>query len=92
MPLMFFYNVLSGKKENFKPLKAGQVRFYTCGPTVYDYAHIGNLRTFIFEDLLRRSLKFNGYRVYKVMNLTDVDDNFFKRAREESKSLKFISG
>ncbi len=66
------YNYLSRKKETFKPIKKGQVGFYTCGPTVYNYAHIGNLRTYIFEDILRRSLEFAGYKVKHVMNITDV--------------------
>src|SRR5690242_8856484 len=56
----------------FEPLHPGEVGLYTCGPTVYDYAHIGNLRTYIFEDILRRVLAFNGYRVKHVMNITDV--------------------
>jgi cysteinyl-tRNA synthetase len=58
--------------RDFVPLRAGEVRMYTCGPTVYDYAHIGNLRTYIFEDSLRRVLDFNGYSVKHVMNITDV--------------------
>ncbi len=66
------YNTLTRKKEVFKPLKSKEVRMYTCGPTVYDYAHIGNLRAFIFEDLLRRVLEFSGYKVMHVMNITDV--------------------
>ena len=87
---MFFYNVLSGKTEKFKPTKGKLVRFYTCGPTVYDYAHVGNLRTFIFEDLLRRSLRHEGYKVFQVMNLTDVDDKIIKRAKAEGKTIKSI--
>ena len=66
------YNTLSRKKENFRPLKDKKVGLYTCGPTVYWYAHIGNLRSYIFEDILRRVLQFNGYRVKHVMNITDV--------------------
>ncbi len=73
MPLSFF-NTLSGKVEEFKPLEAGRVRMYTCGPTVYDYAHIGNFRTFVFQDILRRHLKYRGYQILHVMNVTDVDD------------------
>jgi len=88
---MFFYNVLSGKKEKFKPLKGKLVRFYTCGPTVYDYAHVGNLRTYVFDDLLRRTLKYDGYKVRQVMNITDVDDKIIKRAQKERKSIKGIS-
>jgi cysteinyl-tRNA synthetase len=66
------YNTLSRTKEEFVPLKAGQVGMYTCGPTVYDYAHIGNLRTYVFEDVLRRALEYNGLQVNQVMNITDV--------------------
>ncbi len=66
------YNTLSRTKEEFVPLKTGQVGMYTCGPTVYDYAHIGNLRTYIFEDVLRRALEYNGLQVNQVMNITDV--------------------
>jgi len=67
-----FFNSLTRSKQEFKPLKAGSVGLYTCGPTVYDYAHIGNLRTYIFEDILKRVLLYNGYRVKHVMNITDV--------------------
>lgn len=66
------FNTLTRTKEQFKPIKAGQVGMYTCGPTVYDYAHIGNLRTYIFEDILKRVLQFNNYKVLQVMNITDV--------------------
>ena len=58
--------------RDFEPLDPASVRMYACGPTVYDYAHIGNLRTYIFEDILRRVLEFNGYKVKQVMNITDV--------------------
>jgi cysteinyl-tRNA synthetase len=71
---ILFQNTMSGRKEPFAPLHAGEVRMYTCGPTVYDYAHIGNFRTFVFQDVLRRFLRSRGYRVRQVMNLTDVDD------------------
>ena len=66
------FNSLTRSKQEFKPLKAGSVGLYTCGPTVYDYAHIGNLRTYIFEDILKRVLIYNGYHVKHVMNITDV--------------------
>lgn len=69
---IYFYNTLHRQKENFEPIKPGQATLYTCGPTVYDYAHIGNLRTYIFEDILRRILEFNGYEVNHAMNITDV--------------------
>ena len=68
------HNTLSGKIEPFVPLHDNQVHMYTCGPTVYDYAHIGNFRTFVFQDILRRFLKLRGYQLTHVMNLTDVDD------------------
>jgi cysteinyl-tRNA synthetase len=68
-----FYNTLTREKEKFEPLQEGTVRMYTCGPTVYDYAHIGNFRAYLFEDILRRHLEFKGYTVIQVMNLTDVD-------------------
>ena len=75
-----FHNTLSGKVEAFVPLRAGEVKMYTCGPTVYDYAHIGNYRTFVFQDILRRFLKLRGFRLEHVMNLTDVDDRIIARA------------
>ncbi len=88
------YNSKIRKKEAFKPLKK-EVRLYTCGPTVYDYAHIGNLKTYIFEDVLKRTLIYNAYQVKHVMNITDVghlvsdddsgEDKVEKKAREESK-------
>ena len=71
MPLKL-YDTYTRSLRDFEPLKPGEVGLYTCGPTVYDYAHLGNLRTYIFEDLLRRVLEFNGYRVNHVMNITDV--------------------
>ena len=75
-----FYNTLSRKLEAFEPIESGHVRMYTCGPTVYDFSHIGNLRTFLFEDVLRRTLKFFGYDVTQVMNLTDIDDKTIREA------------
>jgi cysteinyl-tRNA synthetase len=74
------HNTFSGKTEPFVPLKAGEVRMYTCGPTVYDYAHIGNFRTFVFQDILRRFLKLRGFKLTHVMNLTDVDDRIIANA------------
>ncbi len=69
------------------PLREGEVRMYTCGPTVYDYAHIGNFRSYIFEDILRRYLKYRGYRVIQVMNITDVDDKTIRDSRNAGISL-----
>lgn len=82
-----FFNTLSGRLEEFKPPKEGVVGMYTCGPTVYDYAHIGNFRTFVFEDLLRRFLEFKGFKVKHVMNLTDVDDKTIAGAQKEGRPL-----
>jgi len=69
---LFLFDTFSRSLREFEPIQRGEVGMYTCGPTVYDYAHIGNLRTYIFEDVLRRVLEFNGYRVKHVMNITDV--------------------
>ncbi len=73
--------------EDFEPLYPGEARLYTCGPTVYNYAHIGNFRAYVFEDLLRRTLKYTGYKVTQVMNLTDVDDKTIRGALARGKSL-----
>jgi len=91
-----FYNTLSRKKEAFKSLKKGVVGLYTCGPTVYNYAHLGNLRTFVFEDILKRVLRYNGFEIKHVMNITDVghltgdrdmgEDKLAAGARREGKS------
>lgn len=81
------FNSETRSKEVFKPYKDGQVSMYTCGPTVYDFAHIGNFRTYIFEDLLRRTLKFFGYKVTQVMNLTDVDDKTIRGALKKNITL-----
>jgi cysteinyl-tRNA synthetase len=74
------HNTLSGKVEPFVPLKKDEVHMYTCGPTVYDFAHIGNFRTFVFQDVLRRFLKLRGFKLTHVMNLTDVDDRIIANA------------
>jgi len=84
---MRFYNFLARKKEIFKPLLPGRVGLYTCGPTVYYFAHIGNLRTYIFEDVLRRTLEYAGYRVRQVMNITDVDDKIIRDAKGAHKTI-----
>ena len=86
-----FYNTLTRKKEIFKPINEGKVSLYTCGPTVYNRAHIGNFRTFIFEDVLKRVLQLVGYNVKHVMNITDVDDKTIKKAHEENKKLNKIT-
>ncbi len=82
-----FYNTMSQKVEEFKSINPAEVKMYTCGPTVYNYAHIGNFRAYIFEDLLRRYLKYKGYKVIQVMNLTDVDDKTIKGSKEANISL-----
>ncbi len=86
MPILF-YNSITRRKEQFIPLKPGHVGIYTCGPTVYSAAHVGNFRTFVFEDLLKRYLLFKGYKVTHVMNLTDVDDKTIREASTSGKSL-----
>ena len=86
-----FYNTKSRKKENFVPIQKGQVKLYTCGPTVYDAAHIGNFRTFIFEDLLKRYLLLKGYQVTHVMNLTDVDDKTIKKSVAEKIPIRELT-
>ena len=72
---MNFYNSLTRRQEAFQPLQPGKVGLYTCGPTVYNFAHIGNIRAYTYEDVLRRALIFDGMRVTQVMNLTDVEKN-----------------
>src|SRR6476661_10721127 len=82
-----FFNTLGRKLEPFRPVVPGEARIYTCGPTVYNEVHIGNLRTFLFSDLLRRGLRHLGYRVIQVMNLTDVDDKTILGAHKAGVSL-----
>ncbi len=86
MPLQLF-NTLTRRIEEFTPLAPPRVTFYMCGPTVYNFAHIGNFRTFVFGDLLRRYLEYSGYDVFMIMNLTDVDDRTIKAAAESGVSL-----
>ena len=80
---IILYNTLTRKKEAFKPIKIGEVGIYNCGPTVYDAPHIGNYRTYVMGDLLRRTFEYDGYTVAQVMNITDVDDKTIRRSREE---------
>ena len=82
------YNTLTRRVEPFTPLQPGRVSLYTCGPTIYNYAHIGNFRTFLFEDLLRRWLEASGYEVLHIMNLTDVDDRTIAAARQKGVRLR----
>ncbi len=86
--MLQFYNTLSRKKEAFIPIDEGSVRLYTCGPTVYNYAHIGNFRAYMFEDLLRRYLKYKGYAVTQVMNITDVDDKIIRDSHQAGVSIE----
>jgi len=97
---ILFWNTLSGKKETFKPIKKGVVGMYNCGPTVYNYVHIGNLRSYIFADTIRRVLEWNGYVVKQIINITDVGhltsdadegaDKLEVGAKRENKSVKDI--
>jgi cysteinyl-tRNA synthetase len=82
------HNTLTREKEAFVPLVPGEVRMYSCGPTVYNHPHIGNLRTFLWSDLLRRYLEWRGFRVTQVMNITDVEDKIIKNAKEAGKDLE----
>src|SRR6202789_4254716 len=83
-----FHNTLTNRLEALVPVHAGEVRIYTCGPTVYDFAHIGNFRTFVFQDILRRFLHSRGLRILQVMNLTDVDDRIIQKAAEAGVSIR----
>ena len=85
------YNTLTRQVEPFAPADGATVRMYTCGPTVYNPAHLGNFRTFLFEDLMRRVLALRGWKVHQVMNLTDVDDKIIKRAREQGKTITDVT-
>src|SRR3954469_6764897 len=87
MPLRF-YNTLSQQVEEFSPARDNTVRMYTCGPTVYDFAHIGNFRTFTFVDLLRKVLRLNGLTLNHVMNITDVDDKIIRNAVAQQKTIE----
>jgi cysteinyl-tRNA synthetase len=87
MPDLVFFNTLGRRLTPFQPVVPGEARVYACGPTVYNEVHIGNLRTFLFEDLLRRTLRYLGYRVVQVMNLTDVDDKTILGAHKAGLSL-----
>ncbi len=85
--MLKLFDTLSAKKRPFRPLKGNTVRIYTCGPSVYNYSHIGNFRTYLFEDLLVRYLIYKGYSVKRVMNITDIEDKAIDAAREEGLSL-----
>ncbi|MBI5648554.1 MAG: cysteine--tRNA ligase [Ignavibacteriae bacterium] len=85
------YNTLTRKLESFRPMVDGEVRMYTCGPTVYDYFHIGNARTFVMSDVIRRYLQYRGYHVTYVMNITDIDDRIIARSIERSVAASQVS-
>src|SRR3989344_7175795 len=94
---LIFFNTLTRKREEFIPINKKEIGMYTCGPTVYNYAHIGNLRSYLFEDFLKRTLIFNGFNVKHVMNITDVghltsdadsgEDKMLKGAKREGKTV-----
>ena len=88
---MKIYNTLTRKKEEFVPIEEGKVRMYVCGPTVYNYFHIGNARPFVVFDTMRKYLEYRGYKVKFVQNFTDVDDKIIKRAKEEGISAQEVS-
>ncbi len=88
---IYLYNTLKRKKEEFKPIKEGNVGFYSCGPTVYWYQHVGNFRTVLLNDLLKRTLIYNNYKVNHVMNITDVDDKTIKGSIKEGITLKELT-
>src|SRR3712207_184419 len=85
------YNTLTRRVEPFAPADGNTVRIYSCGPTVYNPAHLGNFRTFLFVDLLRRAIRLRGWGVRQVMNLTDVDDKIIKRAAEQGKTIREVT-
>ena len=85
---LHIYNTLTRELERFKPLKQDEVKVYYCGPTPYNYAHIGNLRSYLFEDFVIRTLRFLGYKTKTVMNITDIDDKTIRDSQKSGKSLK----
>src|SRR3989338_7324507 len=99
--MLKLYNTLSRKKEVFKPINKNEVKMYSCGPTVYWYQHIGNLRTYLFADFLKRTIIYNKYHVRQVINITDVghltsdsdegDDKMEKAAKKEGKTAQEIA-
>jgi cysteinyl-tRNA synthetase len=85
---ILLHNTMSNRREPIQPLHPGEIRMYTCGPTVYDFAHIGNFRTFVFQDVLRRFLRLRGYKMNHVMNLTDVDDRIIQNAAAQGVKIR----
>ncbi len=88
---MRLYNTLTRKKEEFVPVVEGQVSMYTCGPTVYNYIHVGNARPMVVFDTLRRFFIYRGYDVKYIVNFTDIDDKIITRANEENTTFKEIA-
>lgn len=89
--MLKLFNTLTKQTEEFNPQNRDNVTMYTCGPTVYDYMHIGNLRTFVFSDILSKSLRYNGFDIKSAQNITDIDDKIIKRAKEQNKTITEIS-
>ena len=89
--MLKFYNTLSRKKEIFKPRRDKKVNIFVCGPTVYDFSHLGHARTYLSYDMLVRYLKFLGYKVFYLQNITDIDDKIIQRAKEKKKSWREIA-
>jgi cysteinyl-tRNA synthetase len=89
--VLVLYNTLGRRLTKFKPISGTRVKMYTCGPTVYNYAHIGNFRTFVFEDVLRRYLLYKGYKVTQVMNITDVEDRIIEGIKKTGKSMQELT-
>jgi cysteinyl-tRNA synthetase len=92
LTMLKIYNTLTKQKEEFKPINPPDVNMYVCGPTVYDYFHIGNARTFVNSDIIRRYLEYKRYKVKFVMNLTDIDDRIIKKSNEEKISTEQVTG
>lgn len=86
-----FFNTMTRSLEEFVPMNEKEVRMYTCGPTVHDFAHIGNFRTYVFEDVLRRHMEYRGYKVKQVMNITDVEDKTIRKARQQGVPISNIT-
>jgi len=89
--MLSVYNTITKKKEKFEPINPPDVKMYLCGPTVYDYFHIGNARSFIMADIVRRYLEYKGYNVTFAMNITDIDDKIIKKANAENENIEHIS-
>src|SRR3990167_3817840 len=89
--MLHIFNTLTRQKELFQPIQAGKIGIYVCGVTVYDYCHIGHARTYISFDVIIRYLKFRGYEVHHVRNITDIDDKIIKRANEQQEAYEVVT-